>query len=241
MNKMILTTLKKIVPVTVKVRIYGFLNWIKMVRKINRAEEIGVKFVSPNYLFKDVFGKNSVIVDVGCGYDADFSMFMIKKYGLRAIGIDPTHKHKEPLAHLSKKTGGLFQHKALAVSAFDGKISFNESVDNVSGSILAEHKNVKNKGVRKYEVESVSLAKLPEKLNLPRIEYIKLDLEGAEYDLLQNIEVKDLEKYDQIFVEFHHHCLPQYTKDDTLDRVRIIEALGFTVFTLDNHNFLFYP
>ena len=152
-------------------------------------EEIrGIHYAPPNYIFKGNFQKSSVIVDVGCGFDADFSMYMINKYGLRAIGIDPTLRHKDSLSVLSEKMNGRFSHELLAVSTVDGKILFNESEDNVSGSILSEHKNVSRDKIKKYEVESISLSKLPEHLGLSKIEYIKLDLEGAEYEIIKNIK-----------------------------------------------------
>lgn len=199
-----------------------------------------IRYVPPNYIFRGNFQNSSVIVDVGCGFDADFSESMINKYGLKAFGIDPTLKHKESLDILSKKMNGRFSHRLIAVSSVDGKIIFNESENNVSGSILKDHKNVKNDKIKKYEVDSVSLSKLPEHLDLPKIEYIKLDLEGAEYELINNLKKSDLEKYEQIFVEFHHHCVPGYTPKKTLECVRKVASYGFKYYTLDNHNFLFY-
>ena len=69
---------------------------------------------------------------------------------------------------------------------------------------------------------------------------MKLDLEGAEYALLDNIHADELSRVKQLFVEFHHHCLPQYKIDDTCRVVAQLEAKGFEAFSLDGHNFLFY-
>lgn len=234
------------IPVGTKVWILNFFPNIKKVLKKIRGQIGGVKIVRPNsklpnyYMFKPRFSTTSTIVDVGCGFDADFSVYMMDKYGLRAIGIDPTLKHKGSLDSLSKKTNSRFLHKLWAISANDGKIVFNESVDNVSGSILENHQNIKSGAIKKYEVESISLENLPRCLKLEKIEYIKLDIEGAEYDLIDKLKKGDLDKYNQIFIEFHHHALPQYSQKDTLDRVKKIESLGFKSFSVDNHDFLFY-
>lgn len=195
----------------------------------------------PNYyLFINRFDQQSTIVDVGCGFDADFSMYMIDTYNLKAIGIDPTQKHKESLENLVKKNNDKFSYKPLAISEKDGQITFNESIRSTSGSILDEHINVSGKETQKYSVESVSLKNLPKRLGLNKIDYIKLDIEGAEYELIDSLNKEDLTKYNQIFIEFHHHALPQYSKADTIKMVRKIESLGFKSFTLDNHDFLFY-
>lgn len=242
----IMFRIKKITPIAVKIRILNLWPNIQKEIKMIFGKMKGVNIIIPNpkipnyYLFKDKFNADSTIIDVGCGFDADFSVYMIKRYGMRSIGIDPTWKHKESLVNLSKKTQGKFIHKLLAISATDGKITFNESEDNVSGSILKDHKNIKDNKVKTYEVESVSLGKLPDYIGLHEIQYIKLDIEGAEYELIDKVRKEDLEKYSQIFVEFHHHAIPRYSKQDTLKRVKKIESFGFRPFSIDNHNFLFY-
>ncbi|MDD5318947.1 MAG: FkbM family methyltransferase [Candidatus Pacebacteria bacterium] len=208
------------------------------IRKM-RARILDVHFADPNYLFKGTFTKNSTLIDAGCGFDADFSMEMIRKYNLKAIGIDPTRKHQKSLATLSRKTGEKFTHRLIAISKEDGLITFNETQDNVSGSLLTSHNNIKKDAVQTYQVQSVSLARLPAFLDLPFIEYIKLDLEGAEYELIANLTKEQLLPYQQIFIEFHHHCTP-YSQKDTFNRVEKMKSFGFTAFTLDDHNYLFY-
>jgi len=200
---------------------------------------IGIKYSQPNYLFKGDFNNESIIIDAGCGFDADFSVEMIKKYGLKSIGIDPTKRHAESLSQISKSYGNHFVHKQIAISSKDGKINFNESEDNVSGSILTQHNNILKDSVKNYDVESVTLRRLPKYLKLEEIEYIKLDLEGAEYELIKNLNQDDVSNYKQIFIEFHHHCT-NYTKADTLMCAKKIANFGFNMFSLDNHNFLFY-
>ena len=232
--------LKKILPGWLQKKISLFLIWLEKQRKLGEAEKLGISFLPPEYIFIDKFGPESLLVDVGCGFDADFSMAMINKFGLKSIGIDPTAKHAESLAELSAKTEGKFQHKPWAVSFRDGEIEFNESRDNVSGSIFADHKNIKGKQSRQYKVEAVSLARLPERLALPKIDLLKLDLEGAEYDIIKNLKENDLAKFDQIFLEFHHDYLPQYSMRDTLECILKLESLGFRSFSIDKRNFLFY-
>jgi FkbM family methyltransferase len=240
MDPMLKRFLRNVVPRGTILRIRSWGRNITLRGRAIAARTKGVRFAPPNYIFHAAFSPKSTIVDVGCGFDADFSVYLIRKYGLKSLGVDPTLKHRESLLILEKKWGGRFVHVPVAVSASDGKITFHESVENVSGSIISEHKNVKNDHVRTYEVDSVSLKNLPGRLGLTRIEYIKLDLEGAEYDLLQNIKAGDVGAYDQIFIEFHHHCIPTFSREDTMDRVKKVAACGFVTYTLDGHNYLFY-
>ena len=192
------------------------------------------------YLVQGSIGALKTAVDVGCGFDADFSMFMIKTYGMKAFGVDPTRKHAVPLQKLQSDSAGAFTYVPLAVSSENGTISFNESVENVSGSILEDHRNVRNQLTNKYEVESCNLRSLPARLGLDRIEYIKLDLEGAEYGLIDSVQPGDLARYDQLFIEFHHHAVPSFSEQDTLNAVRAIESEGFKSYTLTGRDYLFY-
>lgn len=198
-----------------------------------------IHYIPRNYLFKGKFNSQDTIVDVGCGFEAEFSMHMIKRFGLKSIGIDPTKKHFDSLKKLEENTGGKFKHYDLAISVHTGEILFNESESNESGSILSEHKNVRKDKIKTYSVKTFSLADLPTYLGMDKIKYLKLDVEGAEYEIIKNIRKEDLDKYNQIFIEFHHHCTDHSIKD-TLDSVQKMVELGFKKFTLNNHDYLFY-
>lgn len=205
-----------------------------------KARRLGIKFFKPNYLFFERFNSNSVIIDAGCGFQADFSCTLIKDYNLQAFGIDPTLKHKPFLAELEAKNNGKFKHVPVAITKNNGKITFNETLDNESGSILAEHKNILHDSIRTYEVESMNLLALLDHLHLKEVDLLKLDLEGAEFELLNNITKEELVPFKQIFIEFHHLAVTGLSKKDTFRIVKRIKSFGFKTFTLDQVNYLFY-
>ena len=203
------------------------------------ARRLGMSYVHPGFIYRDTLDNSSVIIDVGCADDADFSLHMIDKYGLEAYGVDPTRKHRTSLSQLEEKMAGRFTHLPLAVSAKNGTITFHESANNQSGSILNDHTNVMRDAVNSYDVESVTLQRLTDRINKPQVDLIKLDLEGAEYDLLKDIKEEDLRPFRQIYIEFHHHCT-SHTITETKEIVKAICAMGFDVFSLDDHNYIFY-
>lgn len=227
-----------------------FLIFKKVLRRISRilnsislgirAWVVGITFIEPDYLFVNRLNSSSVLIDVGCGYDADFSMEMIKRYGLHSFGIDPTKKHQKGLLELSHETKNHFVPVPLAVSATDGEITFYESNENVSGSLYATHTNVRQDTITSYVVESVTLGTLMQRLQLERADYIKLDLEGAEYELIEKSDPHAFDYFDQVLIEFHHHCVEPYSLEDTKKAVKAMEQRGFVSFSFDGHNFLFY-
>ena len=140
---------------------------------------------------------------------------------------------------LEKEYTGRFHYLRLAVTKADGEITFHETLDNESGSIFNDHKNILVDKIRSYKVESVSLKGLPAKIGAKMVDYIKLDLEGAEYELLSKVTEYELKAFKQIFVEFHHRAIKHYSINDTKKIVNSLCNKGFHAHTLDEHNYLF--
>jgi FkbM family methyltransferase len=220
-------------PSTLRTDFFTLLNTPK-------AKPLGIRIYSPNYIFLNNFNQNSIIIDAGCGYLAEFSCGMIKEYGLHAYGIDPTIKHKPFLTELELKNNGRFKHIPVAISKNNGSITFHETLDNESGSLRNDHIHVLNDSIRTYQVDSMNLLTLLDHLNLKEVDLLKLDLEGAEYELLENITEEDLKPFKQIYIEFHHFAVKGYSKRDTYRIVKKIKALGFKSFSLEYVNYLFY-
>ena len=126
--------------------------------------ELGISWYPPNYVYLDTFGPSSIVADVGCGYEAEFSRHMIDVHGLRAFGVDPTRKHALFLSELERSSRGRFTHLPLAVSRTTGRLTFHESTQNESGSILTAHTNIQNDATTDYHVESVNLRELVRRL-----------------------------------------------------------------------------
>jgi FkbM family methyltransferase len=93
----------------------------------------------------------------------------------------------EACAALSQLTAEfeLFHCEPVAVAAESDRITFHESDLNVSGSLLADHVNVVRDSGSAYDVEALDLSDLARRIGADQIDILKLDLEGAEYDVLQ--------------------------------------------------------
>ena len=152
---------------------------------------------------------------------------MIEQYGARAIAVDPTVKHRSALAKLADRYPDRFQHMPFAISAHNSTATFFESRTNESGSILPDHVNAMRDKLTRYEVTTVTPAALLKHLGLDSADILKLDIEGAEYELLRNIRDQDLAPFRQIFVEFHHHAVQRYSLLDTRRLVQRICDFGY--------------
>jgi FkbM family methyltransferase len=213
---------------------------LKKHARLRQARREGLVFVEPNFVYRPDLSPDAVVIDAGCSYEADFSVYLIRQHGVRAFGVDPTRKHAEALRALAAQYPDRFTHVPCAISATDGTLTFHESRVNESGSLFTDHVNVVHDETTSYDVEAVTLGTLLKRVGVETVDMLKLDLEGAEYDLLARTTADELRPFKQLFVEFHHHAVSHFAEADTRRLVERISAFGFRTFSVDDHNYLFY-
>lgn len=208
--------------------------------RIRQARRAGLTYVPPNFVYRPELTAESVVIDGGCSYEADFSVSLMRRYGLRAFGVDPTRKHAPALRALEVQYPGRFFYVPCAIAAADGVLTFNESRTNESGSLLQDHVNVIQDETTRYDVQALMLGSLLQRIGVETVDILKLDLEGAEYALLDTATREQLQPFKQVFVEFHHHAVSRFQRADSLRIVRRITDFGFSAISVDDHNYLFY-
>ena len=213
---------------------------LKKYSRLRQARREGLVFVEPNFIYRPELSADSVVIDAGCSYQADFSLCLMERHGVRAIGVDPTRKHQAALTAIAAQHRGRFSHVPWAIAAQDGTLTFHESRVNESGSLFDDHVNVLSDETTRYDVEAVSLGTLIGRLGLSRVDILKLDLEGAEYELFERLTARDLQPFRQLFVEFHHHAVRHVDVADTRRLVKRVADFGFRTISVDDHNYLFY-
>ena len=109
-----------------------------------------------------------------------------------------------------------------------------------SGSLFTDHVNIVHDETTSYDVEAVTLGTLLKRVGVETVDLLKLDLEGAEYELFERMTAEELRPFKQLFVEFHHHAVSHFGDADTRRLVGRISGFGFRAFSVDDHNYLFY-
>jgi len=207
--------------------------WCFLAQWYNRLE-----FVAPCYYVQAVLNERSTIVDCGTGLDANFSQALMARFGVRAIGVDPTRKHRSALTALEHRSNGRFTFIPSALTGVGGNVAFFQSEDNESGSLFQNHINVQRDRTTSYEVDAVTLDHLLGRAGA--VDLLKLDIEGAEYAVLEGSSDDLLRRVPQIIVEFHHDIIEGCLRSDTLKLSHRLRRLGFRVHTRDLVNYLFY-
>jgi FkbM family methyltransferase len=173
---------------------------------------------------------HSVVYSFGVGEDASFDIALIEKYDLIIHAFDPTPKSVEWV----KKQGfsDNFVMHNYGIASFDGNVSFNppENPDHVSHTIL-DRPSTKTKAI---SVPVKKLSTIMQELGHAHIEIIKMDVEGAEYDVIKDIYKSGI-RSEQILVEFHHR-FPGVGIIKTKEAVDCIKSMGYRLFSVSPTN-----
>jgi len=162
-----------------------------------KCDWIGSKY-GGFYVVKNLLTKDSIVYSFGVGEDISFDLALIEQYGLNIYAFDPT-----PLAIEFVKKKNLpaqFHFESIGISNKDETAKFYLSTDerDISGSIID-----KNDNAEFIQVEMEKVSTIMEKQNHTQVDLLKMDIEGSEYTVLENmLEEKIFPK--QILVEFHH-------------------------------------
>jgi FkbM family methyltransferase len=160
--------------------------------------------------------KDSVVVDAGA-HRGEFSAEIIRRFGCQCHLVEANPRLVETLIVARAES-----ITAAALDARDGRGMLHVSENPEATGLL--NASAATTGV---EVETISLATLMERLGITKIDILKLDIEGAEFELFVSTPDDVLRRIGQITVEFHDFKL--YFRGRGLfenARERLI-ALGF--------------
>ena len=195
------------------------------------TSKIGTIYGGYNVYEKNL--KKPVVISCGLGEDATFDVEMIKKHDAKIICIDPTPRAKDHYFKITKNFGiknqynydesgnlnvkcydlvkvnennFLFIFKAIWKNSSEKlKLFFPQNEEAVSCSINFDP----NSNTSFFLSDTIYYDEILKDHNLKQVDILKLDIEGAEIEVLKNILTsKNLPK--QILVEFDIRRRPNY-------------------------------
>jgi len=186
------------------------------------------------YLKNFKIDENSTVIDIG-SHIGLFSIYVAQKLkNCKILCFEPNLENynmlKENIEMNSIKNISTFNN---AVSSKSGNIKFYNSEKNFAANSIYE------KVGEEILVQSTTLEDIIQKNNIQKCNLIKMDCEGAEYDILMHTSEKILEKIDNITLEYEEQGKFEYTSDELISKLR---SCGFIIDTkklLTNSLFLY--
>jgi FkbM family methyltransferase len=173
---------------------------------------------------------DSIVYSFGVGEDASFDVALIERFGLVVHAFDPT-----PKSMTWVKEQGFSDRYIMhgyGIADFDGTASFNppENPDHVSHTLL-DRPTTQDKAIT---VPVKRLCSIMKALGHRRIDVLKLDVEGAEYTVIDDIQRSDV-RPGQILVEFHHR-FPGVGMRKSRKAIAKLRRMRYGIFSVSANN-----
>ena len=172
----------------------------------------------------DALTNDSVICSFGVGNDISFDLETIEKFGLTVHGFDPSPEAVRWISEQVNLPANYVFHP-YGLGKEDGEVTF--SVPEAGGmySLSESHRHV---GKKKVSLPVRTLTSVIRSLPVRFVNVLKLDIEGAEYDLIDDL-IENRSSIGQLLIEFHHRIGVAPLKR-TVSCVNRVRAAGFALF-----------
>jgi FkbM family methyltransferase len=173
--------------------------------------------VRGHYLWPEPLTRDSMVVDAGA-HHGEFSSEIIQRFTCRCHLVEAN-----PVLAAQLSVPGAASITTAALGVRDGQAVFHQRANPESGSIGGSSTDV----INSVSVEVVSLPTLLQRVGAEHIDLLKLDIEGAEFDLIEQTSDEIWRKVGQITVEFHDFQ-EHFAGRGLFERARTrLEQLGF--------------
>ncbi|MBO4813108.1 FkbM family methyltransferase [Candidatus Saccharibacteria bacterium] len=153
-----------------------------------------------DFLYDKKYGsyrKAKVVIDAGANVGMFSRVIMEYAKDAKVIAIEPEQKNFEMLkknvsmegSRVSCLKNGLWNKKCKLVVESSGRGEWGFTVKEVKGG--------------RYDVSAVSISDLIAEYKLPRIDILKMDIEGSEYEVFDKSCLKWLDKVEMVITEIH--------------------------------------
>ena len=176
----------------------------------------------------DDLDASSVVYSLGVGDTIDFDLDLIQRFGVTVYAFDPTPYAKDWVA--AQELPDEFIFMPWAASGEDGSLRLYRRVSKRGKKAKVMWTAEGKAGDSNDFIDSpaYTVKSIMEKLQHERVDLLKMDVEGAEYDILDGLQhAPHLPR--QLLVEFHHR-FPGIGKERTADAIKGLRQIGYKIF-----------
>lgn len=161
-----------------------------------------------DHTFINALTPQSTVVDLG-GNKGDFSKLVLKLFSCENLYIVEGNPQLIPLIekNIAEYSENVKIIEALIGPEYTESVDFHIS-DDPESSLVNRSLNNRQNFVDTIQVEMITMNKIYEHLGDRKIDLLKVDIEGMEWEVLKKFTSRDYEKIEQITVEFHDFLDP---------------------------------
>jgi len=177
----------------------------------------------------DNLDEHSVIYSFGVGEDLSFDLRLIERYQLDVHGFDPSPRSIKWVEEhsLTEK----FHFHPYGLASRDGTITFLEPAEaNIHSLQISDLANGGDSGSKTHLLPVHRVSTILQMLGHNTIDILKMDIEGAEYEVIEDI-INSAVPVSQLLIEFHHRFANIGTGKTRKAISRLNEA-GYRIFNV---------
>lgn len=204
-------------------------NYKHLKKSVNCKHKWYGNFYGGFYVCPTLLSKKSIIYSFGIGEDLSFSHSIIKKNQCSVYGFDPTPKSINWVK--KQKLPKEFNFHNYGIGCKTELINFYlpKNENHVSGSTV-QHENVDTENFTKVQIKSFN--DITKELNHSKIDVLKMDIEGSEYDVINSI-LNSTILIDQFLIEFHDRFYKN-GKEKTIEVINTFKEKGYEIFAVSD-------
>ena len=182
---------------------------------------------------ESLLNRESVIYSVGVGSNIDFDVELINSFGATVHAFDPTPRSIEWVK--SQQLPKHFIFHPFGLSAENGHMDFFPPAKASSTHFSPIDRYGDTNNVVRAPVKDIDT--IASELNHKEIDLLKMDIEGAEYEVIEALP-KNRVAINQILIEFHH-MYKGIPISKTVDAISTLSNLGFELFNISQRTYEF--
>lgn len=150
----------------------------------------------------DHLNEHSVIYSFGVGEDISFDLKLMEQYHLNIHAFDPSPRSIDWVKR--QNFNKEFHFYPFGLAGEDGSILFSEPAEPGIHSLkMTDSSQGEKAGEKAHRLPVHRLPTIVKKLGHERIDILKMDIEGAEYEVIDDI-ISSQVPISQVLIEFHH-------------------------------------
>ena len=178
--------------------------------------------------------KDSVVYSIGVGSNIDFDIALIEKFSLVVHAFDPTPRSIKWVESQSLTKN--FRFYPVGLAGQNGTMNFFPP---------ARKSSTHFSPVKRYDEDDKDIIVAPVKnletiasdLGHNSIDLLKMDIEGAEYEVIDSLEKSKIQ-INQILIEFHH-MYKGIPISKTIKAIEKLQRMGFELFNISQRTYEF--
>ena len=184
---------------------------------------IGAWAVTP-----DGLSAESVVYSFGVGRDLSFDLSLVRRFGCSVHCFDPTPTSAQWVKAQTLPPHIVFHELGLAHC--DGVLAFHPPRKRTSAHFTPVKRYRDDAEAGTVQAPVQRLATILRSLGHDRLDLLKVDIEGGEYEALRDMLASGV-PVRQLLVEFHH-CYSTIPLARTVEAVNALRRAGFRIFSI---------